>query len=200
MKDISWLLERMAIWRDKVAIICDPSILTYRALLDSLRLDWFETPIQPEFSPCWLYWLLSQPEPKVTITTSGTTGQPKPVTHYVADLCAQYREKVPTPYRMIAFLLFDHMDGINTLLRSLCSGGTLIIPMSNKVADVCDAIEKHKATCLSTTPSFLNMLLMTEMYKQYDLSSLKVISFGTEVMPEQTMDRLMKVFPIGKGV
>lgn len=43
--------------------------------------------------------------------------------------------------------------------------------------------------------TFLNLLLLTDYYKQYDLSSLKIISYGTEVMPEITLKKLRAAFP-----
>jgi len=48
---------------------------------------------------------------------------------------------------------------------------------------------------LPTTPSFLTMLLMSRMYLQHDLSSLKMITYGTEVMPQSTLASLHEVLP-----
>jgi len=44
-------------------------------------------------------------------------------------------------------------------------------------------------------PTFLNLLLMSGVYAQHDLSSLKRITYGTEVMPETTLRRLHEAFP-----
>jgi len=38
-------------------------------------------------------------------------------------------------------------------------------------------------------------MLLSGGYKNFDLSSLKIISYGTEPMPESTLKRLNKVFP-----
>ena len=38
-------------------------------------------------------------------------------------------------------------------------------------------------------------MLLSGGYKNYDLSSLKIISYGTEPMPESTLKRLNKAFP-----
>jgi len=196
MKDINWFISRLEMWRDEKAIITPTGFYTYTAMMNALHAkQWKTIEPSPNFNAEWLYGVLAQKAPKVTVTTSGSTGKPKKVSFYVADYIEQYREKVPTPYRMIAFLLFDHVGGLNTLFRSLASGGNLILPKSRSVQDVCTAIENNKATCLPTTPSFLNMLLMTGAHITHDLSSLRVISFGTEVMPEETMARLLLAFP-----
>jgi acyl-coenzyme A synthetase/AMP-(fatty) acid ligase len=63
------------------------------------------------------------------------------------------------------------------------------------VSNVCNLIQKHKIELLPTTPSFLAQLLISNAWKNHDLSSLKVISYGTEVMNEVILDRLMSVFP-----
>jgi acyl-CoA synthetase (AMP-forming)/AMP-acid ligase II len=41
----------------------------------------------------------------------------------------------------------------------------------------------------------LNLLLVSEAYKRFDLSSLAVVTYGTEVMPQSTLDRFHELFP-----
>jgi acyl-CoA synthetase (AMP-forming)/AMP-acid ligase II len=48
---------------------------------------------------------------------------------------------------------------------------------------------------LPTTPTFLNLLLLSGLCEKYDLSSLKIISYGTEPMAQSTLDRLKEMFP-----
>jgi long-chain acyl-CoA synthetase len=48
---------------------------------------------------------------------------------------------------------------------------------------------------LPTSPTFLNLLLMSGAAEQHDLSSLKVIAYGTEPMPESTLKALHEVLP-----
>jgi len=60
---------------------------------------------------------------------------------------------------------------------------------------VCAAIEKHKAQLLPTSPTFIHLLLLSEAYKRYDLSTLELVTYGTEVMPESTLKRFHLLFP-----
>jgi acyl-CoA synthetase (AMP-forming)/AMP-acid ligase II len=60
---------------------------------------------------------------------------------------------------------------------------------------VCAAIAAHKVELLPTSPTFLNLLLVSEAYRQYDLSSLKLVTYGTEMMPQRTLDRLTELLP-----
>ena len=48
---------------------------------------------------------------------------------------------------------------------------------------------------LPTTPTFLNLLLLSEAPDRHDLSSLRQITYGTEPMPESTLARLHAALP-----
>src|SRR5262249_21109181 len=98
----------------------------------------------------------------------------------------------------IVFLLLDHLGGVNTLLHLLSNGGTAITVESRSPEPVCRAIEDHRVELLPTSPTFLNMLLMSKAYEAYDLSSLRTITFGTEPMPETTLRMLRERFPVVK--
>jgi acyl-CoA synthetase (AMP-forming)/AMP-acid ligase II len=107
-------------------------------------------------------------------------------------------EKFRTPrhnLRTIAFLLFDHIGGIDTLLYSLSNGSCLITVGDRSPDTVCQLIERYRAEVLPASPTFLNLLILRESYLRYDLSSLKYITYGTEVMPLSTLKRCSELFP-----
>ena len=60
---------------------------------------------------------------------------------------------------------------------------------------VCRAIERHRVELLPTTPSFLNLLLAARANERFDLSSLRRVTYGTEVMAQATLDRLRAALP-----
>ncbi len=95
----------------------------------------------------------------------------------------------------MTFLLLDHIGGINTLLYTLSNGGTVVSVRSRDADVVCQAVECYRVELLPTSPTFLNLLLVSEAYKRHDLSSLALITYGTEVMPESTLRRLHELFP-----
>ena len=128
------------------------------------------------------------------VFTSGSTGTPKAIIHNIDALCSRYSDKKKS-ISSLCFLQFDHMGGINTILSILFRGGICVDAMDRQVSNVCNLIQKHKIELLPTTPSFLAQLLISNAWKNHDLSSLKVISYGTEVMNEVILDRLMSVFP-----
>ena len=95
----------------------------------------------------------------------------------------------------INFLLFDHWGGLNTLFHTLSNCGVVLALRNRKPDAVCEFVEKFNIELLPVSPSFLNLLLISEKYKKYNLSSLKLISYGTEPMPENTLKRGKEIFP-----
>jgi len=51
------------------------------------------------------------------------------------------------------------------------------------------------ANLLPTTPTFLNFLIMSNQYGAHDLSSIELITYGTEPMPEATLHKIEGIFP-----
>ncbi|HYG60306.1 MAG TPA: fatty acid--CoA ligase family protein [Symbiobacteriaceae bacterium] len=132
--------------------------------------------------------------PGLVLFSSGSTGKSKGIVHDLSRLLEKFR----TPraaFRTIGFLLLDHIGGINTLLHTLANGGTLITPAGRTPGEVCAAIGRHRAELLPSSPTFLNLMLVAETHQQYDLSSLKLITYGTEVMPESILRRLTQALP-----
>lgn len=133
-------------------------------------------------------------EAGLVLFSSGSTGKPKAILHALPQLLEKFR----TPrhcYRTVTFLLFDHIGGFNTLMYTMANLGCVVAPDDRSVTSVCRAIERHKAELLPTSPSFLNLLLLGESHRDFDLSSLKLITYGTEVMPERTLVLLSEAFP-----
>lgn len=65
---------------------------------------------------------------------------------------------------------------------------------NRKPETVCEVIEKSKADLLPVTPTFLNLLISSNVYKSYDLSSIKLITYGTEVMTDATLNKVKTIF------
>ncbi|MCB0193085.1 MAG: AMP-binding protein, partial [Anaerolineae bacterium] len=141
-----------------------------------------------------LHSLRERREPGLIIFTSGSTGQFKAAVHNFSTLLSKFKKR-GRAFRTLTFLRLDHMGGLNTLGYILSNRGTLVSLSSRTVDAVCQAIERHQVQLLPATPTFLNMLLISEGYKTYDLSSLETISYGTEPMHPATLDVLARTFP-----
>ena len=62
-------------------------------------------------------------------------------------------------------------------------------------SSVLKIIKKHEVELLPTSPTFINLILISEEYKNFDLTSLKIITYGTEPMLKSTLERFNKIFP-----
>jgi acyl-CoA synthetase (AMP-forming)/AMP-acid ligase II len=131
----------------------------------------------------------------LVLLSSGSTGRPKAILHDLDRLVAARLGKRTKSLSIILFLLFDHIGGFNTLLNSLFSGGTAIVVRERTPEAVCKLIERHHAHVLPASPTFLNLILIAGFQKQLDLSSLRLITYGTEPMPEELLRRLRDAFP-----
>jgi len=132
--------------------------------------------------------------PGLVLFTSGTSGEPKAAVHDFLALLEKFKTRRKA-LRTLNFLLFDHWGGLNTMFHILSNGGVVITTKDRKPENVCKLIEKHKIELLPASPTFLNLMLLSGAYKNYDMNSLKIISYGTEPMPESTLKRLKIIFP-----
>ena len=132
--------------------------------------------------------------PGLIVFTSGSTGAPKGILHDFCRIFEKFKRRRKT-MKTLTFLHLDHLGGINTLLYILSNGGTVITIANRAPRAVCEAIERHRIELLPVTPSFLNLLVMSAEIEKHDLSSLKIISYGTEVMPKATLKKVRDLFP-----
>jgi len=130
----------------------------------------------------------------LVVFSSGTTGATKAALHDFVALLEKYKVQRKVR-RMIGFLLFDHLGGLNTLFYSLSNAGTLVLLKERNPQTVVDAIARHRIEVLPTSPTFLNLILMSEAHKNADLRSLTLITYGTESMPESLLHRVRQAFP-----
>lgn len=138
--------------------------------------------------------LRDQEHPGLVLFSSGSTGNSKAAVHDLVPLLEKFR----TPrkrLRSISFLLYDHIGGINTMLYTLANAGCLITVQQRSPDDVLRAIETHRVELLPTSPTFINLVLLSEAYQRHDLSSLTTVTYGTEPMPESTLKRFCQVVP-----
>ena len=138
--------------------------------------------------------LTEKQHPGLILFSSGTTGEPKAALHDMVQLIEKFKKpgkKIST----VTFLLFDHIGGFNTMMHSLSSGSLIVTLKERSPEEVCRLIAQYHVGLLPASPTFINMILLSRAYEHFDLSSLKMISYGTEPMPESTLKTMHKIMP-----
>jgi acyl-CoA synthetase (AMP-forming)/AMP-acid ligase II len=184
------LVPLMRAQREQFLAIAEASVLIELDADDHFTLRTFERTITNPL----LQKLAGRRDPGLVIFSSGSTGAPKAILHDLSALLEKFR-KVRTAKTTLSFLLFDHIGGVDTMLNTFASGGTIVTVAQRTAEHVAKAIEAHRVHTLPTSPSFLNLFVISGVWQERDLSSLKVIAYGTEPMPESTLKRLHEIFP-----
>ncbi len=138
--------------------------------------------------------LFARGAPGLILFSSGSSGAPKAALHDLARLLEKFR----TPRharRTLTFLLLDHIGGLNTLFHTFSNAGTAVTVPDRQPDTVCRVIAQHGVQILPTSPTFLNLLLVSGAWREHDLSTLELVTYGTEVMPEATLKRVREALP-----
>ncbi|PLY08732.1 MAG: o-succinylbenzoate--CoA ligase [Arcobacter sp.] len=131
----------------------------------------------------------------LVLFSSGSTGKPKAMIHNLDNLISTYKDKRAKAMNMLVFLMFDHIGGLNTLFNAFSMGACLIIPKNRDAKTICELIQDYKIMVLPSSPTFLNLILISGEYLNYNLRTLRMITYGTEAMPESLLIKLKEIFP-----
>jgi len=97
--------------------------------------------------------------------------------------------------RTLPVLQMDHLAGLDALLYTLCAGGALVMPRNRTPEAVCQAITAARAEVLAASPSFLRLLCLSDAAREADLSSVAIVTYGSEPMDPATLARVNALFP-----
>lgn len=136
--------------------------------------------------------------PGLIVFSSGSTGEPKAILHDLEKVLRRHSPRPAGGYRTLLFLAMDHFGGLNTLFGTLMSGGIAVAPSSRGPHQIAELIEAAHVELLPVTPTFLNLLLASGAHRMHDLTSVKLVTYGAEVMPEATLQRLRGAFPAAR--
>jgi acyl-coenzyme A synthetase/AMP-(fatty) acid ligase len=131
----------------------------------------------------------------LVLFSSGSTGNPKAMVHDFDNLLSTYNVGKIKDLKFLVFLLFDHIGGLNTMLNILSMGSTMVIPEKREPELIAKLIQKFRVNILPASPTFLNLMNIGGVFDSYDLSSLKLITYGTEPMSESLLNNLKIKLP-----
>lgn len=132
--------------------------------------------------------------PGLILFSTGTSGKPKAIIHDFIKFLKRFETPRPT-LRTLNFLLFDHIGGLNTLFHTLYNKGTVIAVKQRNPESVLEVCRKFNVEVLPVTPTFLRMLLISGQVPKGIPKSLKIITYGTERMDQNTLNELTKLLP-----
>ena len=138
---------------------------------------------------------LSQSTSEITIFTSGTTGQPKRVTHSVATLARNVRKGEQYKEHVWAYAYNPtHMAGTQVFFQALMNQSTMVNVFGESREVVYQQIERYGITHIPATPTFYRMLMPFE--KAYP--SVKRVTLGGEKSDKQLYEHICNIFPNAK--
>jgi len=167
-------------------------------VLASPEEEWMILPGPAPGGPCHELTraLVARGHPGLVLFSSGSTGVAKATMHDLVVLLEKFQaSRAGAGQRTLALLPLDHVGGLDTLFHVLASGGTVVSVDDRDPDAVCAAVARHRVELLPTSPTFLNLLLISEACARHDLSSLRRVTYGTEVMPQSTLERLGQTLP-----
>ena len=138
--------------------------------------------------------LKKQKHPGLVLLSSCSSGSPKAAVHDFISLLEKFKTK-RNSLRTINFLQFDHWGGLNTMFHTLANLGVLVFTENRTPEHLCNLTEEFGIELWPVSPTFLNLLLISESYKKFNLQSLKIISYGSEPMNEYILKKCNKIFP-----
>jgi len=136
----------------------------------------------------------------ILMYTAGTTGRPKgvPLTHngfvsYVLDNVEPAGPDIEE--RNLLTVPLYHVAGIQAMLAAVYGGRTLILMKQFEVKEWLEAVQKEKANRAMLVPTMLKWVIDDPEFAEYDLSSLKVITYGAAPMPLEVIRKAINDMP-----
>ena len=129
----------------------------------------------------------------ITFTSSGTTGDPKQITHTYDNLIKNIKVRKELK-NAVWGLTYDwkKIAGSQVILQSHLNDGTLVNLFNKSYSEIVNLIEAHKITHISATPTFYRLL------RNVVFKNVKQVTLGGEVVNSNILSHIKKIFPNAK--
>jgi len=161
--------------------------LYYEDLIDSAPCDEFLREMDEEDITILLY-------------TAGTTGTPKgvPLRHtafvsYVLDNVDPASPDIDE--RNLLTVPLYHVAGIQAMLAAVYGGRTLVVMRQFDVKEWLGTVQRERVTRAMLVPTMLKRVIDDPDFTKYDLSTLRVVTYGAAPMPFELITRAIEAMP-----
>lgn len=136
----------------------------------------------------------------ILLFTSGTTGRPKavPLRHDAFVVYALDNVEPANPdieERNILTVPLYHVAGIQAMLPAIYGGRTLIMMRQFELKEWMETVQKERATRAMLVPTMLKWIVDSPEFATYDLSSVRVITYGAAPMPFEVIKKAIELMP-----
>ena len=136
----------------------------------------------------------------ILMYTAGTTGFPKGVMLAHNSFSVYMLDNVTPPdpdaeEGNILTVPLYHVAGIQAMMAAIYGGRTLVMERQFDPVEWMTLVQREKASRAMMVPTMLKQLLDNPDFKKYDLSSLKVITYGAAPMPIPIIRKALEEFP-----
>jgi acyl-CoA synthetase (AMP-forming)/AMP-acid ligase II len=146
---------------------------------------------------------VDESRPTVLIYTSGTTSVPKGValtylnlSVYVTNTMSPADPDEAGEVTLLSVPMF-HVAGVTPIMSSVWGGRTLAILPQFDPKLWLEAVQTEKVTHSFLVPTILKRIMEHPDFGSYDLSSLKLITYGAAPMPYEVVSKAVDVFSCG---
>jgi len=136
----------------------------------------------------------------ILMYTAGTTGFPKGVMLSHNSFSIYVLENVTpadpmTDEKNILTVPLYHVAGIQAMMAAIYGGRTMVMERQFEPVEWMGLVQQEKVDRAMMVPTMLKQLLDHPDFEKYDLSSLRVITYGAAPMPLPVIRKAMEVFP-----
>jgi acyl-CoA synthetase (AMP-forming)/AMP-acid ligase II len=136
----------------------------------------------------------------ILMYTAGTTGRPKGVplrhsgfTSYVLENIDPADPEVEE--RNLLTVPLYHVAGIQAMLAGVYGGRTLVIMQQFEVKEWMRTIQAQRVSRAMLVPTMLKWVIDDPEFDKYDLSSLRVVTYGAAPMPFEVIKKAIEMMP-----
>lgn len=136
----------------------------------------------------------------ILMYTAGTTGRPKgvPLRHsgFVSYVLENVNPADPeVEERNLLTVPLYHVAGMQAMLAGVYGGRTLVLMQQFEVKEWMRTIQDERVSRAMLVPTMLKWVIDDPEFDKYDLSSLRVVTYGAAPMPFEVIKKAIAVMP-----